>query len=358
MSASPFDHPFLSGLLGDADISAHFSAEADIAAMVRFEIALARAQAVEGVIGAEAADAIEQGLSDFQPDMAALRDGVARDGVVIPALVKAMRQAVGTPHGENVHFGATSQDAIDTSLALRLIDVLEVLEERLRGIVAALRSLEAAQGGVEVMAHTRMQAAIPVTVARKIASWRLPLERHIERLEGVRRDVLVLTLAGAAGTLEKLGDKGPVVRARLADALALRDADHPRHSERDGQAGLANWLSLVTGTLGKMGQDIALMAQNEVGEVKLAGGGGSSAMPHKQNPVGAEVLVTLARFNATLLSGMHQSLVHENERSGAAWTLEWMLLPQMAVATGAALRHAGVLLDGLEFQPRGRSSLT
>lgn len=353
MSASPFDHPFLSGLLGDAEISAHFSAEADIAAMVQFEIALARAEANEGVIGAEAADGVARGLSDFKSNMPALRDGVARDGVVIPALVKAMRQAVGTPHGDKVHFGATSQDAIDTSLALRLSDVLAVLEDRLRGVVAALQNLETAQGGFEVMAHTRMQAAIPVTAARKIASWRLPLERHIERLEAVRRDVLVVTLGGAAGTLEKLGEKGPAVRGRLADALGLRDIDHPRHSERDGQAALANWLSLVTGSLGKMGQDIALMAQNEMGEVKLAGGGGSSAMPHKQNPVGAEVLVTLARFNATLLAGMHQSLVHENERSGAAWTLEWMLLPQMAVTAGASLRAARVLLDGLEFRPQG-----
>ena len=353
MSASPFDHPFLSGLLGDADISAHFSAEADIAAMVQFEIALARAEANEGVIGAEAADGVARGLANFQPDLAALRDGVARDGVVIPALVKAMRQAVGTPHGDKVHFGATSQDAIDTSLALRLSDVLAVLEDRLRAVVAALQSLETAQGGFEVMAHTRMQAAIPVTAARKIVSWRLPLERHIERLEAVRHDVLVLTLGGAAGTLEKLGDKGPAVRGRLADALGLRDIYHPRHSERDGQAALASWLSLVTGSLGKMGQDIALMAQNEVCEVKLAGGGGSSAMPHKQNPVGAEVLVTLARFNATLLAGMHQSMVHENERSGAAWTLEWMLLPQMAVAAGASSRAARVLLDGLEFRPQG-----
>lgn len=354
MSASPFDHPFLSGLLGDAVVAEHFTAQADIAAMVRFEIALAQAEAVEGVIGAEAANAIGQVLSGFEPDMAALDRGVARDGVVIPELVKAIRGAIGKPHGDKVHFGATSQDAIDTSLALRLGKVLAVFEDRLTSLIDLLADLEAAQGGVEVMAHTRMQAAIPVIAARKIVSWRLPLERHLEWLEAVRRDVLVLTFGGAAGTLEKLGDKGPAVRARLAEALGLRDVGHPRHSERDGQAALANWLSLVTGSLGKMGQDIALMAQNEVGEVKLASGGGSSAMPHKQNPVGAEVLVTLGRFNATLLAGMHQSLVHENERSGAAWTLEWMLLPQMAVATGAALRNAMVLLDGLQFLPHGR----
>ena len=108
-------------------------------------------------------------------------------------------------------------------------------------------------------------------------------------------------------------------------------------------------LSLLTGSLGKMGQDIALAAQSEVGEIRLSAGGGSSAMPHKVNPVGAEVLVALARFNATLVAGMHQSLVHENERSGAAWTLEWMLLPQMAVAAGAALKTAASLLGTLAF---------
>src|SRR5690606_36016393 len=121
---------------------------------------------------------------------------------------------------------------------------------------------------------------------------------------------------------------------------------------RDGVAGLASWLSLVTGSLGKMGQDIALMAQSEVGEIRLASGGGSSAMPHKVNPVGAETLVALARFNATLVSGMHHAMVHENERSGAAWTLEWLILPQTTVATAASLRCAVALLGGLSFVAR------
>jgi 3-carboxy-cis,cis-muconate cycloisomerase len=140
----------------------------------------------------------------------------------------------------------------------------------------------------------------------------------------------------------------------MATRLGLGVVPRARHSERDGQAELADWLSLVTGSLGKMGQDIALMAQSEVGEVRLRGGGGSSAMPHKVNPVGAEVLVTLARFNAALVSGMHQALVHENERSGAAWTLEWMLLPQMATAAGAALRTALHLVGNMEFAARAR----
>jgi 3-carboxy-cis,cis-muconate cycloisomerase len=202
------------------------------------------------------------------------------------------------------------------------------------------------------MAHTRMQAAIPVPASRKIESWRAPLLRHRAAMAGVREGVCVLHFGGAAGTRDKLGAAGAAVARRLAVGLDLTVPDTVRHAERDGIAGLASWLSLVTGTLGKMGQDIALAAQSEVGEIRLASGGGSSAMPHKVNPVGAELLVALARFNATLLSGMHQALVHENERSGAAWTLEWLLLPQMVVGCGTALRTALSLVETISFVER------
>lgn len=348
MPATPFDHPFLAGLLGDSELDTHFTAEAELAAMIRFEVALAEAEAETGVVPADAARAIADRLAGFTADIGDLARGTARDGVVVPALVKEMRAAVGEVHGAHVHFGATSQDVVDTALALRLRPVLAILEDRLDAIVARLDAIARAQGSTEMMAHTRMQAAIPVTAARKIESWRAPLVRHKARFVAVREGCLVLQFAGAAGTLDKLGEAGPAVRKRLAALLDLAEPDHARHSERDGQAVLAGWLSLVTGSLGKLGQDIALMAQNEVGEVELSGGGGSSAMPHKQNPVRAETLVALARFNATQIAGMHHALVHEQERSGAAWALEWMILPQMVVATGAALRIGGELLEAVE----------
>ncbi|MDX8489945.1 lyase family protein, partial [Mesorhizobium humile] len=135
-------------------------------------------------------------------------------------------------------------------------------------------------------------------------------------------------------------------RAALAAKLGLGDAPQ-WHSQRDALADFAGWLSLVTGSLGKFGQDVALMAQAGT-DIELSGGGGSSAMPHKQNPVKAEALVALARFNASQLSGIYQTLVHEQERSGAAWTLEWLLLPQMVVATAAALRLAAELAGQIE----------
>ena len=151
--------------------------------------------------------------------------------------------------------------------------------------------------------------------------------------------------------MDKLGKESVTVIRSMAAQLDLEAPQRARHNERDGIVAFASALAALTGSLGKIGQDIALMVQTEVGEAKLASGGGSSAMPHKSNPVGAEVLVTLARFNATLVAGMHQALVHENERSGAAWTLEWMLLPQIAVAAGAALNTASELIAGLEILP-------
>lgn len=349
MTVSPFDHPILSGLLGDGEVAAHFSTEAEIAAFIRFESALAEAEAAEGVIPVEAGRAIAEALAMFRPDIVRLREETARDGVVVPELVRQMRSAVGEPHAKYVHFGATSQDVIDTGLVLRLVPVLDIFADRLDALIKMLADLDARQGKVEVMAHTRMQAAIPVTASRKIASWRDPLVRHRSRLTAIRDQVAVLHFGGAAGTLEKLDGRGSDVAEEASVWLGLRALPRARHSERDGFAELASFLSLLTGSLGKIGQDIALMAQNEVGEIRLASGGGSSAMPHKVNPVGAEVLVALARFNATLVSGMHQALVHENERSGSAWTLEWLLLPQMAVATGAALRSAAALLPAISF---------
>ncbi len=321
--------------------------------MLAFETALAEAELEEGLIDSDAAAVIAAALDTFEPNMDGLRAGVARDGVVVPELVRQLRAAVGEPHASRVHFGATSQDVIDTSLAIRLKDAMGVIEARLASVVDELKRLEARDGAVETMAHTRMQAAIPVPASRKIASWREPLERHRERLAAVRDDVCVLHFGGAAGMLEKLGDAAPAVTRRLAEKLGLRALSRARHSERDGIVAFASWLSLVTGSLGKMGQDVALLAQSEVGEVKLSSGGGSSAMPHKVNPVDAETLVALARFNATLVAGMHHAMVHENERSGAAWTLEWLTLPQMVVATASALRKAEALAMSMAFRETG-----
>ena len=345
MTYSAFDHPYLSGLLGDEAVAAEFSASADIHAMLAFEAALARAEAVHGIIPAKAADRITEACRAFSPDVSALRRAVATDGVVVPELVRQLRLIVGGEAADYVHYGATSQDVIDTSLMLRMKAVAELFAVRLGNIVTVLEECDNEWGERGLMGRTRMQAAIPITVSDRLRSWIEPLLDHKDRLEAMDRDLFAVQFGGAAGTLEKLGDRADDVRATLAEELDL--ADFPQwHSQRSEVADFANALSLVTGSLGKFGQDIALMAQ-QGDEIELAGGGGSSAMAHKQNPVAAEVLVALARFNATQLSGMHHALIHEQERSGAAWTLEWLIMPQMAGATAAALRLAGELVGNI-----------
>ncbi|MFD1981148.1 3-carboxy-cis,cis-muconate cycloisomerase [Mesorhizobium newzealandense] len=346
MTVSPFDHPLLSAFLGDEEASRHFSVEAEIEAMLAFERALAEVEAENGIITKDAAAAIVAGLGTFRPDTALLRAGVARDGVMVAELVRQIRAAVGEPHGASVHFGATSQDVIDTGLMLRLKSVVEHLGLLLTETIMRLASLEERFGDRALTGMTRMQKAIPIKVADRVMAWRAPLQRHQERLSEQSRRLLVVQFGGAAGTLEKLDNKGPAVRAALAAKLGLADAPQWQ-SQRDALADFAGWLSLVSGSLGKFGQDITLMAQGAT-DIALSGGGGSSAMPHKQNPVKAEALAALARFNAAQLSGMHQALVHEQERSGAAWTLEWLLLPQMVVATAASLRLAAELAGQIE----------
>lgn len=346
MSLSPFEHSFLGGLFGDAEISALFGAEADVQAMLRFETALAEAEAAVGVISHQHAARIVAAITTASIDHNALRDGVSKDGVVIPELVRQLRAAVGADAAASVHFGATSQDVIDTSLMLRLKVAADILQRRLSACIAGLESVGARDGSNALMGHTRMQAAIPIAVEDRLASWRHPLIRHRLRLTNFGHAGFCLQFGGAAGSLEALGGKGAEVRAELAQRLELTDTPQ-WHSQRDGIVEFAGILTMITGSLGKIGQDVALLAQSG-DEIRLSGGGGSSAMPHKQNPVLAETLVTLARFNAVQISALHQSMVHEQERSGAAWALEWLVLPQMVVATGAALRMADRLLGQVQ----------
>lgn len=346
MSISAFEHPFLSGLVGDDEVAQLFGAEAEIEAMLTFELALANSEAASGLIPVAAAERIAIACADFEPDMAALRKGASRDGVVVPELVRQLRNAAGEEAGRHLHFGATSQDVIDTALVLRLKRLCGVLVDRLARLEEAFGEFDRKYGGRELMGHTRMQAAIAIRVSDRIRAWRDPLVRHRERLASFSASGgFSVQFGGAAGTLEKLGDKADIVRAALANELSLGDAVQWQ-SQRDRLGEFAGILSLITGSLGKFGQDIALLA--ELGaEIELTGGGGSSAMAHKQNPVAAEVLVTLARFNAVQLSGMHQVMVHEQERSGAAWTLEWLILPSMAAAAGASLRLAAELIGNI-----------
>ncbi len=334
----------LESLVGDAVIADFFGDVADIAAMLEFERALAAAQASCGLISAAAAAAIGAACDRYEPDWDQLRAGMARDGVAGPAFVAGLRARLDEPHRQWLHLQATSQDVVDTSLMLRLRGVVAELDARLAGVIGILGELRATQGALGIMGHTRMQRALPISVADKLDAWMQPLQRHRERLARLAPELLVVQFGGPVGA----NPRSEAVIVALADRLGLGAAP-PWHTARDTIVSFGQWLALLAGSLGKIGQDVALLAQSEIGAVRLAGGGLSSSMPHKNNPVAAEVLVALARFAAAQAGGLLQAMVHENERSGAAWTLEWMTLPPLAIAVGAALRHAAAMLRGLVF---------
>lgn len=346
MSYTPFNAPLLSPLLGDADIAANFSVKADVECMLQFEAALAKSQAEVGLISDSAALMIGSVCSEFEPDIGKLRAGVERDGMAVPEFVRQLREASGDA-GEFVHFGSTSQDVIDTSLVLRLVKVNSVLEERLASVLETLEQLITRFGDREFTGHTRMQEALPIKARHRLWQWSDPLKAQATALTGITDNLHVVQLGGPVGDLQTMEDKGEEVRGRLAFNTGLGDPGRSWHTDRTCLVQYCNWLSLTCSHLGKIGQDFALMALLKNGELEFDSAGGSSAMSHKQNPIKAETLVSQAEFASLLASGMQHASLHEQERSGSAWTLEWMIIPQVTVVTGSALTNANALLGSI-----------
>lgn len=336
-----------SSLWRDARIDEIFEPAAEISALLQYEAALARSQEAQGLISDAAATAIAELCTAFTPDLAALNGGIARDGMVVPELVNQLRAALPEEHRVALHFRSTSQDAIDTCLVLQLRAAIDILETRFGEILTSLDNLNKKFSNVTQMGRTRMQRALPLKAGDRIASWKAPLQRDLERLVALKNNLLVLQMGGPIGT-----DPSPWA-PRLGELLELRVPQRSWHTARDELANFASWLSLVSGSTGKIAADIAMMTQNEIGEINIAGGGRSSAMHHKSNPIQAEVLVAIGRHNAALLGGFHQSLIHEQERSGSAWALEWMILPDMLSHTGACLGGLTHLLFSVEFTSGG-----
>jgi 3-carboxy-cis,cis-muconate cycloisomerase len=352
MPAAPADSALYRDLFGDAETAAFFTDGAELRAMLLVEGTLARVQGALGLIPAEAAAFIDRAAREVQIDPAALAAETARNGVPIPGLLAAFRKAADAPEPMRwLHWGATSQDILDTALALRLRRVLDLWEVRLTALIATLGQLAEAHADLPMAARTYGQAATPTSFGAQVASWGQPLLRHRDRLAAIRHDVSQVSLSGAAGTLSVMGTQGPQVRAALAQALDLADPGASWHSERDGLAALGAWMAGVTATLGKVGEDLILLTATGLSEVRILGAGGSSTMPQKQNPVGPSVLVALARQVIGLSATLTGAGLHRQARDGAAWFTEWLVLPQMCISTGRALALAGDLAARVQPDP-------
>jgi 3-carboxy-cis,cis-muconate cycloisomerase len=338
-----------SGLYGalfcDKSIADDFGDAAFVGRMRAFEAAWTRALAKTGDVSDEdAATALEAIAASTRTDFS---DGSDTDGLPVPAFVAALREGLDAGPARAIHTGATSQDVLDTAMSLTCLSVLDEVEARLTKVVARLDDLLARFGDAPLTARTRMQAALPATVALRVEAWRRPLIENLARLGPLRTEVGCVQIGGAIGTRGEPAGKGQDMAELVAAELNL-EIGPVWHSDRVRPVSMGHMLTLIAGSLGKIGQDVALMAQQGLDEIALSGGGGSSAMPHKQNPVLAETMVSLARFVAGQQGVLSQAMIHEQERSGAAWALEWLTLPAMAEATGASLRHADRLLSSIE----------
>ncbi len=344
------DHPWLGGLFGDMEAAAIWSPERQVAHMLAFEASLLRAQAAAGTVAHERAERVARSIEAARITPADLRDGTARDGVPIPALVGLLRRAAGGD-AALIHAGATSQDVMDTALAMSVRDTAALARSRLSALTSELGAFEARDGEREIMGRTRMQAALPIHAAQRIGAWRRPLARHERRIAAAAEDAARLQLGGPVGDRQTLGPRAHEVAAHMAAALGLPDGP-AWHAERDGLAAFASALAGLSASLGKIGLDVGLMVQQGVDAATLAGGGGSSAMAHKSNPVRAETLAAIGRHAAQLASGMLHAGLHEQERSGAAWALEWLTLPDLARISLRALALAREVVGDLEIVDR------
>lgn len=332
-----------------------FSDRARIQSMLEFEAALARAEAGVGAIPASAAAPIAAKCRAELFDFKALAQATALAGNLAIPLVKQLTALVAAEDKEAaryVHWGATSQDAIDTGFVLQARRALELIAEELERFSEILARLAQQHRDTTLPARTWLQQALPTTLGLRVVGWLDAVDRHRVRLAETRSRTLVLQFGGAVGTLAALGEKGMVVAKALGEELKLPVPAVPWHAHRDRVAEIATTLGLCTGTLGKIARDLSLEAQTEVAEIFEPAGpgrGGSSTMPHKRNPVTAAVVLAAATRVPALAGAMLSAMVQEQERGLGGWHAEWETLPEIISLTAGALHHLADTVDSLDI---------
>ena len=355
MTDTPMTSQLMTPLYASAAMRAIMSDRARLQRMLDFEAALARAEAALGVISATGAAAISEACDATLYDIAALVEAQAPSGNIAIAVVQALTQAVAArdPAAANVvHWGATSQDVIDTALVLELRAAIDALLTDLDRAIKGFTTLAGRHRRTLSVARTLMQHALPMPFGLKLAGYGAALARSRERLLRLRREALMLQFGGAAGTLAALGEHGFGVSERMAALLDLQLPEAPWHTHRDRLAEVAACFGILAGTCGKIARDVTLMMQTEVGEAfepGAPGRGGSSTLPHKRNPVGAAAALSAAAVAPNLVATLLAAQVQEHERAPGGWHTDWMTFPTLALVTSGALSAVVEIAEGLEI---------
>ena len=335
-------------------VDAVFSDSATLQGMLDFESALALAESRAGVFSSASASAIGANCKAELFDHAALSQNAARAGNLAIPLIKQLTALVAKKDKEAarfVHWGATSQDAIDTGRILQLRQAFDLLAQDLEALAESLATLAEQHRATLIAGRTWMQHALPTTFGVKVAGWLDALLRHRARLEETRDRCLVLQFGGAVGTLAALGNKGPEVAGALATELKLALPQLPWHSHRDRMAEVGTTLGMLVGTIGKIARDVSLHMQTEVAEIfepAEEGRGGSSTMPHKRNPVSCAVMLSAALRVPSLVASLLSVMMQEDERGLGGWQDEWEVLPEIVQLSGGALHQLTTIAPKLE----------
>jgi 3-carboxy-cis,cis-muconate cycloisomerase len=322
--------------------------------MLDFEVALARAEAALGIVPALAIDAIAKAARAELYDLATLgQEAVVSGNIAIP-LIQALTAEVAKADptaARYVHWGAASQDVIDTALVLDLKAAVDALMTDLNRAIDGFTALAGRHRRTATVGRTWMQHALPMPFGLKLAGYAAALARSRERLRRLRREALVLQFGGAVGTLAALNERGLDVAERLAALLDLSLPDAPWHGHRDRLAEVASAFAILTGTCGKIARDVSLLMQTDVGEAfepAVPGRGGSSTMPHKRNPTAAAAALAAATIAPNLAATILAAQVQEHERGLGSWQAEWPTFPALALITSGALNAVADIAQGLE----------
>ncbi|MGI8894423.1 MAG: 3-carboxy-cis,cis-muconate cycloisomerase [Casimicrobiaceae bacterium] len=342
-------------LFTTAAMQAIFCDRARVQAMLDFERALAVAQVRVALIPASAAPAIAKQCDATLYDLGTIARATREAGNPAIPLVQALTTRVAAEDADAarfVHWGATSQDVMDTGLVLQLMRALHVIENDLTRLSPALTALMQQHADTLLAGRTLLQQATPITFGLKAAGWLSAIDRHRGRIREMYPRLAVVQFGGASGTLAALGDRGLSVAAALAEELRLALPELPWHAHRDRVAEVATTLGLLVGTLGKVARDVSLLMQTEVAEAfepAEPGRGGSSTMPHKRNPVSAAAVLAAATRVPGLVATMLLAMVQEHERGLGGWHAEWETLPEICLLAAGALAHTVQTIEGLEI---------
>jgi 3-carboxy-cis,cis-muconate cycloisomerase len=336
-------------LYGSAEMRAVFADEAMVARWLEVEAALARAQSRLGLIPQDAADAITRCAEGANLDLDALRRGVESSGHPLVPAIRAFERLAGEA-GKYVHWGATTQDIIDTGAVLQLKDALGLIERELERLISSLAGQARVYKDTPMAGRTHGQHAVPVTLGYKLAVIMAELSRHRERLAELRPRVLVGQLAGAAGTLASLGEHAAPVRQAMLEDLGLGEPQIAWHTARDGIAETVGVLAMIAATCGKFANEVVNLQRTEIAELaEPAGTGavGSSTMPQKRNPMAAQGVVALARLVRQMPALALDAMGHEHERDLSAWQMEWSFVPEAFIMTSGAITQTCRIAEGL-----------